>query len=242
MRHRSYTEKLFARRRARRLAGMLLVAVLAAGLAHGCLLQSVAIGSQAMLPTLEPGDFVLISPAPFGISTPFGSLPALRAPRRGELVLVDVADHAGTGLPERALDAVLRFLTLQRVSTMEAGDGGTRGTRSVRRVIGLPGDTVRMESWVLFVRPRDSSGFGSEHELSPARYATTHAPVPEGWRADLPGSGFMAETTVPDGQYFLAGDHRGSSADSTMRGTYRAAEIRGDLLFRFWPPTRIGIP
>ena len=242
MKHRSYTERLIARRRARRTVALLVAAFFAASLAHGCFLQTMSVDSEAMAPAIEPGDRILASPAPFGPRLAAGKLPALRSPRRGELVVTDLAEYAGIGFTERLLDSTLRFLSLQRFSWLERRYEGMEGSRSVRRVIGLPGDTVRMESWILYVRPRGESRFRTEFDFVRERYALRTQAVPELWRADMPGSGFMAETTVPEGSYFLAGDNRGASADSTVRGTYRAQEIAADVLLRFWPPSRFGAP
>lgn len=45
---------------------------------------------------------------------------------------------------------------------------------------------------------------------------------------------------VPEGQYYLLGDNRVISSDSRAVGNFTEEQIRGKLLFRFWPFSEIG--
>jgi signal peptidase I len=47
---------------------------------------------------------------------------------------------------------------------------------------------------------------------------------------------------VPKGDYFMIGDNRGRSCDSRSWGAVPPANLIGPVIFRYWPPTRIGFP
>ncbi|HLH05385.1 MAG TPA: signal peptidase I [Bryobacteraceae bacterium] len=90
----------------------------------------------------------------------------------------------------------------------------------IKRVIGLPGDTVALEDGYVIV-----NGKRLEENY-----------VPKEYRDDRPYS----PTVVPPGDYFVLGDHRVSSNDSRAWGFVPRNYIYGKAVFVFWPLDRIG--
>jgi signal peptidase I len=90
----------------------------------------------------------------------------------------------------------------------------------IKRVIGLPGDTVAVQDGYVLVNGR----------------RLTENYVPKEYRDDRPYS----PTVVPPGDYFVLGDHRVSSNDSRAWGFVPRSYIYGKAVFVFWPPDRIG--
>ena len=90
----------------------------------------------------------------------------------------------------------------------------------VKRVIAVPGDTLRIEDGRVFVNDRP---------LEDAYVA------PTGRSHDNLGT-----QVIPAGQYFVMGDRRNNSADSRHWGTVQEDLILGRVAFRFWP--NIGAP
>jgi signal peptidase I len=90
----------------------------------------------------------------------------------------------------------------------------------IKRVIGLPGDTVAVEDGYVLV-----NGKKLQENYVPPEY-----------RDDRP----YPPTVVPPGQYFVLGDHRISSNDSRAWGFVPKNYIYGKAVFVFWPLDRIG--
>ncbi len=90
----------------------------------------------------------------------------------------------------------------------------------IKRVIGLPGDTVSVEDGTVYV-----NGKKLEEDYVPPEY-----------RDDRP----YAPTVVPANQYFVLGDHRVSSNDSRSWGFVPRSYIYGKAVFVFWPLEHVG--
>jgi signal peptidase I len=96
----------------------------------------------------------------------------------------------------------------------------------IKRVIGLPGDHVRIEAGRVFV-----NGRALEEDYVPAPYRDTVSWPPEGDARD---------EVVPPDMYFVLGDHRSQSSDSRSWGFVRRNAIYGKAVFVYWPLDKIG--
>jgi signal peptidase I len=111
-------------------------------------------------------------------------------------------------------------------AALKCGEGGT----FVKRVIGLPGDTVREDdSGFIWIRGPDSKTFVKLKEP----YLTNDRRL-----ADTQHFGQVWK--VPPGQYFMMGDNRASSCDSRSWGGVARDKLIGTVFFVYWPPDRIG--
>ncbi len=91
----------------------------------------------------------------------------------------------------------------------------------VKRVIGLPGDTLEWQEGVLLLNgdPLDEPYLDSRH----CRYPRTRPP-----------------RTLGKDEYFVLGDNRDSSHDSRSVGPLRRAAIRGRVVCLLFPLNRLG--
>jgi signal peptidase I len=111
-------------------------------------------------------------------------------------------------------------------AALKCGEGGT----FVKRVIGLPGETVREDdNGFIWIRGPDSKSFVKLKEpyLSAQRRLLDSAHFGQIWH-------------VPQGQYFMMGDNRSQSCDSRTWGSVPRNKLIGTVFFVYWPPDRIG--
>ena len=116
----------------------------------------------------------------------------------------------------------------------KCGEGGT----FVKRVIGLPGDTVKEDdSGFIWIRGPDSKKFVKLKEpyLTEGRRLSDSAHFGEVWPTV---NGKPAR--IPPNHYFMMGDNRAQSCDSRTWGTVPRNKLIGIVFFVYWPPDRIG--
>lgn len=204
-----------------------------------------SIGSISMEPTISLGERVFVSPLTLGPAIPFTRkrFSAIAAPPRGAVVIVAPANHTKNTL-EIIFDPIVSFFTLQRVR-LGTQRFAWESEAVVKRIVGIPGDTIKMESYVAYIIPENEFIFRSEFELAGDlghQYKITFSPPPEGWQSSLPFSGALKEVTLGDDEYFVLGDNRTASHDSQSWGPIPIQNIRAKVLLRYWPLKKIGIP
>ena len=113
------------------------------------------------------------------------------------------------------------------------------GTRMVKRVIGLPGDTIELRNARLFINsqpvdysPLESGAFKqlADPEGADAIFATEQLPVhPHAVMAlnGVPAIRTFGPVHIAAGQYFMMGDNRDNSFDSRYFGTVDRSQIVG---------------
>ena len=152
------------RRKAGRVLRAVVVAFLALELINGLIVKSWVAASGSMEPTIEPGDRVLVTRAGYGLPVPFGTgRTAFTPPERGDVILMREPASDGLSFPARILDGVLRFFSAQRL-------GLDRSPPVIKRVVGLPGDVVKMENFIVYVRTPGTMHFLTEYEVSGKAY------------------------------------------------------------------------
>jgi signal peptidase I len=95
---------------------------------------------------------------------------------------------------------------------------GKRRDAFIKRIIGLPGDTIEITDGTVFI-----NGEALEEDYIEAEPEYTWGPE-----------------TVPPDQYLVLGDNRNSSFDSHSWGFVPRENIIGRAVVRFWPPSRVG--
>jgi signal peptidase I len=86
----------------------------------------------------------------------------------------------------------------------------------IKRVIGLPGDIVEIKDEKVFI---NGIPLVEEYIMSPPNYT-------------------MPATEVPENEYFVLGDNRNNSTDSSKGWTVPRDNIIGKAWFVYWPPSK----
>jgi len=112
---------------------------------------------------------------------------------------------------------------------------GIEGIPFIKRVIGLPGDTVSLENGRVFVTQPDQSPERIEEPYvireADGTVALTQPRLPNGDRVWV----------VPEGSYFVMGDNRPDSQDSRAFGPITEDLLLGRAWLRYFPLERVGL-
>ncbi len=103
------------------------------------------------------------------------------------------------------------------------------GTPFIKRVIGLPGDTVEIHDGDVFIN-------GTMLD-EPYLYAT----APGDPTQPTTSGGNEERWVIPEGELFLMGDHRANSANSRSFGPVEEGSVIGRAWLRYWPLNVFGI-
>src|SRR3954463_2002510 len=93
----------------------------------------------------------------------------------------------------------------------------------IKRVIGVPGDRVRVQGGLVYV-----NGMALQESYVPPENRDSNS-----WRDG-------EEQIIPEGKYFVLGDHRNQSSDSRMWGYVPRDNIYGKAVFVYWPLQKMG--
>ena len=184
------------------------------------------VSSAAMEPELKPGDLVLSTPLVYGPTIPFTSvhLPGFGKPERGDLVVAVPPYYKRPPIYLRIANSIVRFFTLQQVSLIHPTPQWDHRL-VIKRILGLPGDTIRMKDYMISVRTPGSVTFSPEYQITSSRYTLVRTGLPPDWTKSEPFSGTMPDLTLGPDQYFLIGDDRVGSVDSRYFGPVKRSAI-----------------
>lgn len=175
-----------------------------------------------MFPEISTGDMVLMTP-----------IYSQASAKRGDLVVIDDTLSQNKSFFKSIVNTLTGFFTFQLLRPF---DLQSEDAYSIRRIVGLPGDTLYMENFVLHIKTKDSSHFLTEFELAQKNYDIEVKDLPEHWDSSLPFSGAYPETVLKEGEYFVLCDNRIITDDSRLWGAVEGdKKIYGKIILKYWP-------
>ena len=148
---------------------------------------------------------------------------------------------------------VINKLPIDRFDIVVASETENGKTKEiVKRVIGLPGDTIEYKNDVLYINGKETdepylkeyiqkfkedklqstySGKGFEENGELFRQM---AQIAEAFTVDRDGSATFTKKLLDD-EYLLLGDDRIVSKDSRQVGAFKKEQIKGEAVLRLWP-------
>ena len=148
---------------------------------------------------------------------------------------------------------VINKLPIDRFDIVVASETENGKTKEiVKRVIGLPGETIEYKNDVLYINGKETdepylkdyiqkfkedklqstySGKGFEENGELFRQM---AQIAEAFTVDKDGSATFTKKLLDD-EYLLLGDDRIVSKDSRQVGAFKKSQIKGEAVFRLWP-------
>lgn len=210
-------------------------AVVLASIVMYLFIQAFKIPSGSMRMTFLEGDHLFVNKFIYGFRMPYTHRKMLpfSGIKRGDIVVFQFPSSD----PE------------------ETQCGGRQyGKDFIKRVIGLPGETVELRNGAIYINGRLIGDEPYAQYLDPGRYPGTRdkIPPPEYQRFwETRGLAKMVSemvrdnfgpVTVPAGSYMVMGDNRDRSCDSRYWGPVPDYLIKGRAWFIYWPPSRIGSP
>lgn len=148
---------------------------------------------------------------------------------------------------------VINKLPIDRFDIVVASETENGKTKEiVKRVIGLPGDTIQYENDTLYINGKKTDepylkeyikkfkedklqstytgkGFEENGELF-----RQMAQIAEAFTVDKDGSATFTKKLLDD-EYLLLGDDRIVSKDSRQVGVFKKEQIKGEAVLRLWP-------
>jgi len=94
--------------------------------------------------------------------------------------------------------------------------------RYIKRIIGLPGETIEIEQGKIMIYDGEGKGLVLEE--------SAYLPISTLTAGDI-------QVSLGGNEYFVMGDNRAASADSRRWGSLPRENIIGRALIRAWPPT-----
>ena len=177
--------------------------------------------SASMVPDIPEKSIVMVSPL-------------VKDFQRGDVVLLQARDSKDVNFFKRHADRFIRFFTAQKISIIENKEIPASKSH-LRRVVGMPGDTIYMRDYVLYIKPAGEKHFLTEFEIVKDPYNVTFFVPPSDWDTEIGIKGSFDEMTLGYDEYYVLADNRKASDDSRLWGLVHGSDMEAKVLMCYFP-------
>lgn len=160
----------------------------------------IRVDGQSMEPSFSNGNFVIVN----RLAYRFGEV------HHGDVIVFPSPDNYEQDCPWSLFNAIKLMMGIEFETRCPV--------RLIKRIIGIPGDTVRVSDGHVYVN--------DQQLVEPYIKEATR--------------GEVREVTVPAGSVYVMGDNRNNSSDSRRWGPLDIASILGKSIFVYWPFDEFG--
>ena len=185
------------------------------------LIYPVCQNSVSMIPDVPEKSVVMVSPVAGNYE-------------RGDIVLLKPRYDSKKNFLIKQADLFVRFFTAQQISLFEK-NGKPSSKAHIRRIVGMPGDTIYMRDYVLYIKAADQRHFLTEFEIVDEPYDVTFYVPPADWDTEIGVKGSFEEISLGYNEYFVLADNRKASDDSRLWGVVKKDRIAAKALLCYFP-------
>ena len=158
---------------------------------------------------------------------------------RGDVVLVDKSCNIKS-VPKKVLNSLIRFFTFQKTG-LHFNSENLSTKMVLRRVVGLPGDTIYMKDFIVYVKPAGEKHFLTEFEVTHRPYNIEVYNLPSDWDDSIGLKAGFTPVTLGVNQYFVLADNRFTSMDSRLWGIVEKSDFLAKSLVLYFPFSKFKI-
>lgn len=203
-----------------RIIFIVIFAILFVSFIFSFLIYPVSEKSNSMSPNIIQNSILFVTPIKTVIN-------------RGDVVLIDNQKN-DFSVTKIVLEKLIRFFTFQRLGFDKIEDE-VSSKKSLKRVIGLPGDTIYMKDFMVYIKPKNEKHFYTEFELTKKNYDLEIFNLPKNWDTEIGLKSDFQMIVLGEREYFVLADNRFSSFDSRYWGVLKKSELVAKALFLYFP-------
>ena len=216
-----------------------IIAVIFVLLFNSILLQAYKIPSDSMFPTIPDGTRALTNKFIFGPKYPLTDIRIFDSTQninRGDVIVFMSNEYFSKNVLIRTFSTFVYTVTFSLIDI----SGYFKLYESniyIKRVIGIPGDKIKFKvinnKIVVFINGvEERKVINIDYKL--IEETEENSPL-------LGNMILQNEFDVKEGEFYVLGDNRVSSADSRIWGTVKSKQIIGKAFVKYWPLNQFGV-